>query len=160
MQMRLGWQSTDSSVSSLGPESGHTGQQCRDQRSRHERSRGQSLPLSSIRTMTVGFGFAPNLLTLPALSSGQALAGSDGEKTVVTAGGDLHPALRTLPPHRRRHDYGNDAPKEQVLKLSAKRATLWRQRMYCGGKGFCIRNLVGSPPPLTPSFCHQQTCSR
>ena len=39
---------------------------------------GQSFPLSSIRTLTVGFGIAPNLLTLPALSSGQALAGFDG----------------------------------------------------------------------------------
>jgi hypothetical protein len=27
--------------------------------------------------MTVGFGISPNLLTLPALSSGQALAGCD-----------------------------------------------------------------------------------
>jgi hypothetical protein len=33
-------------------------------------SPGQSFPLSSIRTLTVGFGIAPNLLTLPALSSG------------------------------------------------------------------------------------------
>jgi hypothetical protein len=33
-------------------------------------SRSQSIPLSSIRTLTVGFGIAPNLLTLPALSSG------------------------------------------------------------------------------------------
>ena len=32
-------------------------------------------PFSFIRTVTVGFGFAPNLLTLPALGR-QALAGS------------------------------------------------------------------------------------
>jgi hypothetical protein len=43
-------------------------------------SPGQSFPLSFIRTLTVGFGIAPNLLTLPALSSGQALAGFDGPK--------------------------------------------------------------------------------
>jgi hypothetical protein len=48
--------------------------------------------------LTVGFGIAPNLLTLPALASGQALAGWTAQKAVITAGGDFHPALRTLPP--------------------------------------------------------------
>jgi hypothetical protein len=75
--------------------------------------------------MTVGFGIAPNLLTLPALSSGQALAGSDGpNEAVITAGGDLHPALRTLPPPRRRHDYGEKPPEEQVPSHSQNAAAL------------------------------------
>jgi hypothetical protein len=47
---------------------------------RQQPSRSQSIPLSSIRTLTVGLGISPNLLTLPALSSGQALAGFEGPK--------------------------------------------------------------------------------
>jgi hypothetical protein len=78
----------------LGPESGHTGQHAAHGR------RDRSFPLSSIRTFTVGFGFQPNLLTPPALSSGRALAGSGwGAKETlqaITAGGDFRPALRTF----------------------------------------------------------------
>jgi len=50
-------------------------------------------PFSFIRTLTVGFGFAPNLLTLPILSGRKALAGLG--VAAFTAGGDFHPALRT-----------------------------------------------------------------
>jgi hypothetical protein len=42
---------------------------------------------------TVGFGISPNLLTLPIAR--QALAGS--RVAPHTAGGELHPALRSLP---------------------------------------------------------------
>lgn len=41
--------------------------------------------------MTVGFGFAPNLLTFRLAA--KALAGSP-DTYLNTAGGDLHPALR------------------------------------------------------------------
>jgi hypothetical protein len=160
MQMIVDWQSTDSSVSSLGPESGHTGQQCRDQRSSHEQSRGQSLPLSSIRTMTVGFGFAPNLLTLPALSSGQALAGSCCQTAAVTAGGELHPALRTLPPHRRRHDYGDKSPEEQ-LPSHPKNGPPHSANACVGGDTRGSPRVAARPARHgTPNFCHQQTSSR
>ncbi len=57
-------------------------------------------PLSSIRTVTVGFGIAPNLLT-PILAD-RALAGFESLslslKGFVTAGGEFHPALRTNAP--------------------------------------------------------------
>jgi len=46
--------------------------------------------------MTVGPGIAPDLLTLARKSfPGQALAGCTASS--VTAGGELHPALKTLP---------------------------------------------------------------
>ena len=53
-------------------------------------------PFSFIRTLTVGLGFAPNLLTLPPKEisrRGKALAGLG--VAALTAGGDFHPALRT-----------------------------------------------------------------
>jgi hypothetical protein len=50
-----------------------------------------SRPFSFIRTLTVGFGFTPNLLTLPWVR--KALAGLGC--VTLTAGGDFHPALRT-----------------------------------------------------------------
>src|SRR5450432_2490677 len=53
-------------------------------------------PFSFIRTLTVGFGIAPNLLTLPPPGTSlgkKALAGL-GTMT-LTAGGESHPALRT-----------------------------------------------------------------
>jgi hypothetical protein len=49
-------------------------------------------PFSFIRTLTVGFGVAPNLLTL-LLQGKKALAGLGD--AALTAGGDFHPALRT-----------------------------------------------------------------
>src|SRR5947209_7789171 len=55
------------------------------------------IPSSSIRTVTVGFGFAPNLLTSSALSIRGALAGSCSV-SANTAGGDFRPALRTMAP--------------------------------------------------------------
>jgi hypothetical protein len=50
-----------------------------------------SRPFSFIRTFTVGFGIAPNLLALPWL---KALAGLG--YVALTAGGEFHPALRTF----------------------------------------------------------------
>src|SRR2546421_2378837 len=52
----------------------------------------QSQPFSFIRTLTVGFGITPNLLTLPQ-GLRKALAGLG--YVTLTAGGDFHPALRT-----------------------------------------------------------------
>jgi hypothetical protein len=58
---------------------------------------GPSQPFSFIRTLTVGLGFAPNLLTLlpkEEFPKGKkALAGLGC--VTLTAGGDFHPALRT-----------------------------------------------------------------
>src|ERR1700738_5459897 len=61
---------------------------------RNDAPRGMRLsrPFSSIRTLTVGFGIAPNLLTLPQRLR-KALAGLG--YVTLTAGGDFHPALRT-----------------------------------------------------------------
>lgn len=50
--------------------------------------------LSFIRTMTVGSGISPDLLTPPA-DGRRALAGSCDWEVTITAGGELHPALRT-----------------------------------------------------------------
>jgi len=52
-------------------------------------------PFSFIRTLTVGFGFTPNLLTLPSteIREGKALAGLG--VAALTAGGEFRPALRT-----------------------------------------------------------------
>jgi hypothetical protein len=73
-----------------GPESGHTAhrQPARDPRE-------TSQPFSFIRTLTVGFGIAPNLLTLfrRSFSEKKALAGLGC--FTLTAGGEFHPALRT-----------------------------------------------------------------
>jgi len=55
--------------------------------------------LSFIRTVTVGFGIAPNLLTLVPVEGtrrSRARAASLSRKAAITAGGELHPALRTL----------------------------------------------------------------
>jgi hypothetical protein len=50
---------------------------------------------STIRTITVGFGFTPNLLTFPPLLI-KAGKRSRAFIKMITAGGDFHPALRTL----------------------------------------------------------------
>jgi hypothetical protein len=71
-----------------------------------------SRPFSFIRTLTVGFGIAPNLLTL--LLKKKALAGL-GDVT-LTAGGDFHPALRT-----------------SAARLSGLQATMPKRR--CASKG-------------------------
>jgi len=51
------------------------------------------------RTLTVGSGFAPDLLSLTDLTASQAPAGLCGPpwkgRGAITAGGDFHPALRT-----------------------------------------------------------------
>src|SRR5882672_7450864 len=63
----------------------------------HAKSREAPQPFSFIRTLTVGLGIAPNLLTLfpgeKKIQGNKALAGL-GYFT-LTAGGDFHPALRT-----------------------------------------------------------------
>ncbi len=58
-----------------------------------EHCKTSSIPFSSIRTVTVGFGVAPNLLTLPL-----GTAGARGlmRRNAITAGGDFHPAPRTF----------------------------------------------------------------
>src|ERR1700732_1433680 len=68
------------------PESGREGLQ---RTTRH--ALRPSVPPSSIRTVTVGFGFAPNLLPLPNPAGARGLRRS----LAITAGGDFHPALRT-----------------------------------------------------------------
>src|ERR1700692_2879115 len=64
---------------------------------RNDAPRGMRLsrPFSFIRTLTVGFGIAPNLLTLfpKGFQGKKALAGLG--YVTLTAGGDFHPALRT-----------------------------------------------------------------
>jgi len=50
---------------------------------------------SFIRTVTVGFGIRPNLLTRISLSANAALAGSPPLAQQPTAGGEFHPALKT-----------------------------------------------------------------
>jgi hypothetical protein len=67
---------------------------------RNDAPRGMRLsrPFSFIRTLTVGFGITPNLLTLVPKDSrkgfwNKALAGLG--QLAFTAGGDFHPALRT-----------------------------------------------------------------
>jgi hypothetical protein len=68
---------------------------------RNDAPRGMRLsrPFSFIRTLTVGFGITPNLLTLPpqnpckGIPWKKALAGLG--QLAFTAGGDFHPALRT-----------------------------------------------------------------
>src|SRR4030088_1166404 len=60
---------------------------------RNDAPRGMRLsrPFSFIRTLTVGFGVAPNLLTLPLLRGRRSRAWA----CALTAGGEFHPALRT-----------------------------------------------------------------
>jgi hypothetical protein len=55
--------------------------------------------LSFIRTVTVGFGLTPNLLTPIRSDANRALAGlcAGLSATAITAGGEFRPALRTLP---------------------------------------------------------------
>ncbi len=62
-------------------------------------SRQKNEPFSCIRTVTVGSGIAPGSADPRHL----ACRGARGlvRKTAITAGGDLHPALRMLPPYAR-----------------------------------------------------------
>ena len=54
--------------------------------------------LSFIRTVTVGFGLTPNLLTLaPATGARRSRAGALHRCIAITAGGEFRPALRTPP---------------------------------------------------------------
>ena len=97
-----------------GPESGHT----------ERRSRAQvrlSRPFSFIRTLTVGFGIAPNLLTLlpqgfqgTEFQEKKALAGLGC--FTLTAGGDFHPALRTSAARNERPEgtMANGRPRQQA----------------------------------------------
>src|SRR6476661_1909574 len=73
--------------------------------------RGPPQPFSFIRTLTVGFGITPNLLTLP--RARKALAGLG--YITLTAGGDFHPALRTSAARYERPDtnYGEWRPRQQ-----------------------------------------------
>jgi hypothetical protein len=57
--------------------------------------RGPTRPFSSIRTLTVGFGVTPNLLTLLPEESPEKKALAGLGYLTLTAGGEFHPALRT-----------------------------------------------------------------
>jgi hypothetical protein len=76
-----------------GPESGHT------ERQEPTQKRWASRPFSFIRTLTVGFGITPNLLTLFPRESVEEFMGNKALAGLgyftFTAGGDFHPALRT-----------------------------------------------------------------
>jgi hypothetical protein len=67
-----------------------------------------SRPFSFIRTLTVGFGITPNLLTLfpKEIFGNKALAGLGF--LAFTAGGDFHPALRTSAARDERPDVEYD----------------------------------------------------
>jgi len=56
--------------------------------------------LSFIRTVTVGFGIAPKsadpAACLLQAAGARGLVRSSFEETAITAGGEFHPALRTL----------------------------------------------------------------
>jgi len=58
--------------------------------------------LSFIRTVTVGPGIAPDLLTL-ALVASTRRSRACAAFAAITAGGELHPALRTLATDRNAH---------------------------------------------------------
>jgi hypothetical protein len=74
----------------LDAESGRTGQKP------HASARAASNPFSSIRTVTVGSGIAPDLLTPPpAGARGLMPARPHWSTPAITAGGDFHPAPRT-----------------------------------------------------------------
>jgi hypothetical protein len=84
-----------------------------------------SRPFSFIRTLTVGFGVTPNLLTLLSreLPEKKALAGLGC--FTLTAGGDFHPALRTSAaryeqPNR---NYGESPGRQQA-------ASAWKNCMF------------------------------
>src|ERR1700690_3688770 len=76
-----------------------------------------SRPFSFIRTLTVGFGITPNLLTLPQ-GLKKALAGLG--YLAFTAGGDFHPALRTSAARYERpeRNYGEWPGRQQAPSLS------------------------------------------
>jgi hypothetical protein len=59
---------------------------------------GTRLALSFIRTVTVGPGISPGLLTLRINEAAKALAALVRSccHAAITAGGEFHPALRTL----------------------------------------------------------------
>lgn len=78
-------------------------------------------PFSFIRTLTVGFGIAPNLLTLPP-GRRKALAGLGHQ--ALTAGGDFHPALRTSAARN-----GRPAPK--LLPNPRTRQAPWHGESAC-----------------------------
>jgi len=96
--------------------------QDQNQGTRNDAPRGMRLsrPFSFIRTLTVGFGFTPNLLTLFPKDSirefqgKKALAGL-GYFT-LTAGGDFRPALRTSAARyeRPKGNYGEWAGRQQA----------------------------------------------
>jgi hypothetical protein len=87
---------------------------------RNDAPRGMRLsrPFSFIRTLTVGFGIAPNLLTLfpKGFQGKKALAGLGF--VTLTAGGDFHPALRTSAARYERPgaNYGDWRPCQQGLQ--------------------------------------------
>src|ERR1700709_1533005 len=85
-----------------------------------------SRPFSFIRTLTVGFGITPNLLTLlPKRTSQEKKALAGLGFLAFTAGGDFHPALRTSAARHERPgwNYGEwrrcqQAPSSRGIRMS------------------------------------------
>ena len=57
----------------------------------HAKTRELSQPFSFIRTLTVGFGITPNLLTLPFRKNSWKQGARGLGLFTLTAGGDFHP---------------------------------------------------------------------
>jgi len=80
--------------------------------------------MADCRTATVGSGIGPDLLTLPAATGRRSRARTAWKRTVPTAGGEFHPALKTfIGPANRRADSTTrreGSPKcENVVKMRA-----------------------------------------
>src|ERR1700730_12751110 len=88
---------------------------------RNDAPRGMRLsrPFSFIRTLTVGFGIAPNLLTLFPKQTGRRRSRAWVLAT-LTAGGDFHPVLRTSAVRyvRPSGNYGEWPGRQQAPPLS------------------------------------------
>src|ERR1700759_94715 len=105
---------------------------CRDQNqgTRNETARAfqakapASRPFSFIRTLTVGFGVAPNLLTLLPKRGGRRSRAWASLKETLTAGGDFHPALRTSAARN-----GRPVPKYDERPGDGQEALAWGNRM-------------------------------
>jgi hypothetical protein len=105
-----------------------------------------SRPFSFIRTLTVGFGITPNLLTLfprgiprRELQGKKALAGLGC--FAFTAGGDFHPALRTSAARyeRPKGNYGEWPGRQQAPSAPEIRMYPCRQSETAGRSGAKLR---------------------
>jgi SAM-dependent methyltransferase len=104
---------------------------------------------SFIRTMTVGPGIAPDLLTL--LACGQkALAGSRKLAFVHTAGGEFHPALRTLSATHRRGSRYSIATSANKTAPTCKAVRVSSEEFYTGLIALAYAPLRGTVAPSEP----------